>query len=251
MSPATGSSAGARRHGSQAGREFSPAPRGCQRTARPALPGLVLAAVLALPAAAPAAGDDGALAAARLLEARLDGIRGLVAHFTQTLDAASLPAPQREEGTLYLLRPGRMRWEFSTPAGKLAIADGQRSWMYVPDDRQIFVAPLRTAGGHRGLEFLLDAHVDLASEFRISWGPPLAPKAARSLELRPRDKASAYDNLLIEVSSDGFPSTVVLVDPLGERVTYRFTDVRPKEDLDAALFRYAPPPGVPVQEAGR
>src|SRR5262245_55238977 len=111
----------------QTGREFSPRPDGCQRTAAVRAAAFALAAALAsaeaiVPAgavhasvaASPARGD--ARAAARAVGERLAAVRGLTARFTQTLDAASLPGPQIEEGTLYLLRPGRMRWEYSRPA---------------------------------------------------------------------------------------------------------------------------------------
>src|SRR5262245_41204963 len=80
--------------------------------------------------AGPAVPAD-AVAEARAVEEALNGLKGLVASFSQTVDSPGLPRPQVEKGTVYLLRPGRMRWEYEAPRGKLAIADGRSSYVYL------------------------------------------------------------------------------------------------------------------------
>ena len=102
-----------------------------------------------------AAPDGEALVRARMVEARLNEVQGLVARFTQTLESPALPQPQVESGVVYFLRPGRMRWEYSEPEGKLAIADGERTHLYLPQDRQVISAPMPGDGGGSGLAFML------------------------------------------------------------------------------------------------
>jgi outer membrane lipoprotein carrier protein len=53
----------------------------------------------------------------------------------------SYSAPQRpkmtESGTLRLRKPGRMRWDYTDPAGKLFLADGKSIYLYTPANNQV------------------------------------------------------------------------------------------------------------------
>lgn len=199
---------------------------------------------------APAAGAADPVAAARALEARLAAVRGVVARFTQVAESPALPGPQVEEGVFYLMRPGRMRWEYSTPPGKLAIADGSRTWLYLPEDRQVLSAPMPAADRDAGIGLLLADRPDLLAAFTPRRGPPLLPGGPPTLALRPRSADAAFDEVRIDTDASGFPSAIVVIDPLGGRVTYRFEAVRFEPRLDEALFRFTPPPGVEVQDTG-
>jgi len=213
---------------------------------RLALVGLI--ALFGAPAVARPATEGEAVVEARLIEARLNASRGLVGRFTQTLDSPALPGPQEEKGTFYLLRPGRMRWEYEQPPGKLAIADGHRTYLYLPDDRQVVIAPMPEEGNDPGAAFLLRTDIDLLGEFRVGWGDRSAPDGRRSLVLTPKIAGKGFDQLILEIAQDHMIEAMTIVDPLGSTITYRFTDLRQVGDLDAALFRFEPPAGTDVQE---
>jgi outer membrane lipoprotein carrier protein len=215
---------------------------------------LALPALLAgtsAPAAGPPASESPAVPADAVIEARaveeaLNGLRGLVASFTQTVESAGLPRPQIEKGTVYLLRPGRMRWEYDVPRGKLAIADGRKSYVFLPEERQVLVAPLDPQGTRNGVGLLLN-QVDLVGSFEISWGPGTV-SGARPLLLKPRAPRAEYDALLLVTGPDHLVRALTIVEPLGSRVTYRFDRVRRVDTLDEKMFRFEPPPGVEIVE---
>src|SRR5712692_5408013 len=210
-------------------------------------------------ALAPAAGrgDDRAAAPrdavseARLVEAALNSLTAMTALFTQTLESPALPSPQVERGVVYLQRPGRVRFEYEEPKGKLAIADGQRTYLYLPEERQVLVAPLGARGTRGGISLLLQERIDLVAEFAVAWGPEPPGGGARPLTLTPRVPRPEYQSLLLETDSDHLVTALTLVDPLGSRITYRFARLRRAAALDGALFRFAAPPGVSVREAER
>src|SRR5262245_44515103 len=187
-----------------------------------------------------------AVSEARSIEEALNGLAGLVASFSQTVESAGLPRPQTERGTVYLLRPGRMRFEYDEPRGKLAIADGRKTYIYLPEDRQVLIAPLDSQGTRTGVGLLLQ-RVDLVGSFEITWGQG-SGRAPRPLLLKPRTPRSEYDSLILHAGPDHLPRTLTIVDPLGSRVMYRFDPLRRVETLDEELFRFTPPPGVDVQE---
>ena len=197
--------------------------------------------------AAPADTGDAAEQALRV-QAALESIRGLVASFTQTLESPGLPHPQEETGTVFLLRPGRMRWEYDEPPGKLAIADGSRVYLYLPEDRQAVVAPLNLDDAGQGMSLLLRERIDLSREFSIGWGAATAAGGSRPLLLKPRSPGAEYEHLLVEMGNDGLIRTLTIVDVLGGRVSYRFDGVRRVSSLPDSLFRFVAPPGVELQE---
>src|SRR5438876_8262263 len=56
----------------------------------------------------------------------------LEAQFTEIYRGAGIS--REESGTLWLKRPGRMRWEYRQPREKLFISDGKQAWFYIPGE---------------------------------------------------------------------------------------------------------------------
>ena len=100
-----------------------------------AVPRGTLVAIIALLSSMPlcAQGLDQVIAAIELRYNRLATMRS---EFEQSMEYAGR---QRmvEAGTLYLRRPGKMRWDYNKPEGKIAIGDGERFRMYNPTSNQV------------------------------------------------------------------------------------------------------------------
>src|SRR4051812_47025452 len=67
------------------------------------------------------------------IEAPYNRSQSLKLDFSETYTGTKAPV-QRDSGVLYLRKPGRMRWEYSSPAGKLFISDGKDVFFYSPGD---------------------------------------------------------------------------------------------------------------------
>ncbi len=209
----------------------------------------VSAAVLAagvLPApsapAGSAAGDP-----VRGLEAWLQGTRDLTCRFEQRLLSGALGAGTREAGTLYLLRPGRLRWEYDDPEPKTAIVDGDRTLLYLPEDRQLIRGSLSKdqdllpslLAGQGTLTDLFDASVvsaggsEPSDRVRVRLVPRSAPPGVQevTLTLRPPDYAIEKAEVL---------------DPAGNRMEYAFTKVRRNRGVPEWRFTFEPPPGTEI-----
>jgi outer membrane lipoprotein carrier protein len=200
------------------------------------------------PAPAVAGGSADAVSEARRIEEALNGVRGLIASFTQTVESPGLPRPQVEKGTMYLLRPGRMRFQYDIPKGKLAVADGRKTYLYLPEERQVLVAPLDPRSPASGVSILMQ-RIDLVSTFAVSWGPG-PERGPRPLMLSPRAPQPEYEYLLLTTGPDRLVKSLTIVEPLGSRVTYRLDRVRQVDTLDDELFEFTPPAGIEVQEVG-
>src|SRR6516164_3149614 len=88
------------------------------------------------------------------IEERYNKAKTLQADFVQTY--TNRGRKTIEKGALYLRKPGRMRWQYSTPAGKLWVSDGEYVYAYDPEDKRVEKSKLKDAGDLRApLAFLL------------------------------------------------------------------------------------------------
>ena len=62
-------------------------------------------------------------------------LHSLRAGFTESYEGLGMH--RSESGTLLLLKPGRMRWDYSSPSGKLFLLDGKYAWFYSKGDPQV------------------------------------------------------------------------------------------------------------------
>src|SRR5262249_52069169 len=136
--------------------------------------------------------------------------------------------------------------DYQDPKGKLAIADGRRTYLYLPEDRQAVSAPLEPRRSRSGVGLLLEERLDLVSDFEISWD---GSSGTRLLKLVPRSAGTDYQFLLVETDSDHLIRSLTVVDPLGGRVSYRFEHVTRVLALDPSLFHFVAPKGVVLEEA--
>src|SRR6202011_4143087 len=75
-------------------------------------------------------------------------------------------ARRSEGGTLMLRKPGRMRWDYSQPKGKLFVSDGKNLWLYTPADNRAERMKLQESEDMRApLAFLL-GKLNFEKEFR-------------------------------------------------------------------------------------
>ena len=80
------------------------------------------------------------------IEVRYNSLATLQVDFEHTMRYLGRP-PMVERGTLYLRRPQLMRWEYSRPAGKLLVGDGDLLHYYNPLSNQVrLLRPSQTTG---------------------------------------------------------------------------------------------------------
>src|SRR5437899_5433750 len=92
------------------------------------------------------AGDPAVAGLLRQVENRYNRAGTLEVRFAETYSGPAR-APRTETGTLYLRQPGRMRWEYSSPAGKLFISDGKNVYLYLPSSNRVEKMKLKESVG--------------------------------------------------------------------------------------------------------
>jgi outer membrane lipoprotein carrier protein len=98
------------------------------------------------------------------VEAHYNGVRTLQVNFEESL-AAPGQLKRTEAGRLYLRKPGRMRWDYTLPAGKLFMSDGKQVYYYNPSTNTAEKMKLKETEDLRApLAFLL-GRLDFEKDF--------------------------------------------------------------------------------------
>src|SRR5580693_3807071 len=101
-------------------------------------------------------------AVVRKVDDHYNHLTSLRAHYSERYSGMGMD--RTEEGTLLLKKPGRMRWSYAAPVGKVFVLDGKFGWFYTPGDAQATRVPAKELDDLRSpLRFLL-GHTQLAKE---------------------------------------------------------------------------------------
>ncbi len=210
---------------------------------------LALALVL-LPGAAPAA--DVSPEVRRLADAvdhRYNTLQSLEASFTETYSGAGIS--RTESGTLWLKRPGKMRWDYTRPQPKLFLSDGKTAWFYVPGEAQARRAPVKKLDDLRSpLRYLL-GRTKLEKEFSgLSRAPDVAPQVPGGVVLRgvPRGMEDRVSEVLLEIGPEHRIRRLAIEQTDGSTTEFRFSDQKENVPMPDQRFRFQPPPGVETVE---
>ena len=153
-----------------------------------------------------------------------------------------------ESGTLYLQKPGRMKWEYLSPAGKVFVLDGKFAWFYSSGEPQVQRIPAKELDDLRSpLRFLL-GHTELEKELNSL---TLAPGADGGFMLagQPKGLENRVRKISLNVTSDGAITAMSIEEMDGAMTRFSFTAQQPNTTLPGETFRFTPPKGVPVVDA--
>ena len=188
-------------------------------------------------------------AIAQAVDERYNHLRSLQAEFTEIYRGAGME--RTESGTLWLKKPGKMRWEYRSPREKLFLSDGRNAWFYVPGERQVRRTPVKKLDDLRSpLAFLL-GKTRLEKELQgLSLAPDVTPLASGDVVLRgvPKSLADRVSQVLLEITPEHWISRIVIEEVDGSVTEYRFNGPRENVPVSDQRFQFAVPDGVEVIE---
>jgi len=157
---------------------------------------------------------------------------------------AGIGLDRTETGTLLLKKPGRMRWNYTAPAGKVFILDGNYGWFYTPGDNQATRIPAKKLDDLRSpLRFLL-GHTQLQKELNdlivTTDGPGFRITGI------PKGMAQRVKLLSLTVAATGAIEKMRIEETDGSVTEFTFTNMHEGLDIPNSTFRFTPPAGVEV-----
>ena len=178
------------------------------------------------------------------LQESYEGMESFSAEFDQLFQSRVLQL--KESGIVMMKKPGKMYWEYQQPTSKFFVADGQRSYFYVPRDRQVIVSDLDLSSVQTPLLFLLgkgnileDFHVELEEQEE-------ALESANTLiRLMPKVPQGEFAFLILEVNSSTYLiRRLVVVEPIGNRNEYILSNFKENIEIPDKQFEFEVPADV-------
>jgi outer membrane lipoprotein carrier protein len=186
---------------------------------------------------------------ARQVDAHYNGLQSFQADFVEIYQGSGV---QREEtGTLWLKKPGKMRWLYRSPEEKVFLADGKTTWLYLPAEKQARKSPLKNLEDLRSpLAFLL-GKTKLEKELRaLSFAPDLRAWKPENVMIRgvPRGLEDRVEQVVLEITPEHRIARI-LIHATDDSVTeYRFSNQKENVEVADKEFRFTAPAGTEVIE---
>jgi outer membrane lipoprotein carrier protein len=146
-----------------------------------------------------------------------------------------------EKGELYLRKPGRMRWAYTAPAGKLFVSDGKFIYSYTPEENRAEKMKLKEADDLRApLAFLL-GRLHFADDFREFQAHP--ENGGVFITAIPKSDKLPYTEVSFLAAPDGSIHRLEVKGQDNSLLEFSFDGEKVNPPLEDTLFRFQPPAG--------
>ena len=157
------------------------------------------------------------------------------------LDEAMNPI-QESSGDLWIQRPGKFRWQYSTPFEQQIVADGKQVWVYDVDLKQVAVrhmvgtlgsTPALLLAGQGRLETGFEIK-DLGRQGELDW-----------VQMKPKKNDGGFEDIRIGFEK-GRIRILEMIDGFGQTTRVTLKNAQENTKIAADKFQFKPPKGVDV-----
>ena len=192
------------------------------------------------------AADAGLSKVLEEVERHYNGVRTLQVSFDETIAGPGRPR-RTESGELYLRKPGKMRWDYRTPAGKLFVSNGKDVFYYSPVSNRAERVKLKETEDMRApLAFLL-GRLDFEKDFtNFSFKNGGDQTVIHAI---PKSDKLPYKQIEFSVSPQREIRRLVVTGHDAALLTFDFSNERMNPSVDDKLFRFELPPGAQWEDS--
>ncbi len=154
---------------------------------------------------------------------------------------------KKSKGTVAISKPGKMRWDYKIPKGRILVSDGAFITLYDPEDQQALVSPQPKDGSFPlALSFLM-GEGKLKEKFRAEVAPQSKNSKLNPLILRckPKDFDPNLSEIYLTLDTED-PIKVVgtrIIDGLGGESEISFSNIDLKAKIVKNFFEFKLPKG--------
>jgi outer membrane lipoprotein carrier protein len=188
---------------------------------------------------------------AAALQRKYDSVKDFSATFTQTYEGGVLRRKSSESGTVFVKKPGKMRWNYTGPEKKLFVSDGQTMFLYFPNEKQVMKNDVPSQDQATSAVLFLMGKGNIVRDFNIRWADGDSDTTYR-LRLDPKTRQAEYDWL--EITADRETLRIVgltAADAQGGRSSFIFSNFKENVGLADKMFEFTIPRGTEVISSGK
>lgn len=182
---------------------------------------------------------------AEKVDRHYNALQSLEVHFVQTYTGMGMN--RKESGVLLLKKPGKMRWTYTDPNGKLFVLDGKYGYFYSPGESEAQKVNQKKLDDLRSpLRFLL-GHTELEKELSGLKG---RCDGSGTCELSgvPKGLEQRVSSLTITAAPDGTIRSMTIEETDGVTNRFEFSGEADNVPAPNAAFVFIAPAGVHVVE---
>jgi outer membrane lipoprotein carrier protein len=181
------------------------------------------------------------------VEQHYNRAKTLQVHFVESYTVQGR-ARKSESGELTLRKPGRMRWDYTEPAGKLFISDGKDVYLYTPEAHRVEKTKLKASDDMRApLAFLL-GKLDFAKDFRDFEFKPEA--GGYLITAKAKNDNFPYEQVQILVTADYQIQRLAISLQNQSLLTFQLDGEKLNPPVNDALFNFQMPAGATLVAEG-
>jgi len=178
----------------------------------------------------------------RKVDDHYNRLTSLKARYTERY--AGMGMNRSESGTLVLKKPGRMRWSYDQPVGKVFVLDGKYAWSYTPGTDQAQRVSAKQLDDLRSpLRFLL-GHTQLKKELEQLTVTPSG--AGFQIAGVPKGMEQRVKLLTLSVTASGAIERMRIEEVDGAVTEFAFSEMLENVPVKNEDFVFTPPAGVSV-----
>ncbi len=187
------------------------------------------------------AADDTITPILKGVQDRYNKAKTLQVNFSETYTVQGRPR-QNESGLLTLRKPGRMRWDYTTPAGKLFLSDGKSVWLYTPDSKRVEKMKLKESEDMRApLAFLL-GKLDFQKEFR-DFQIKSDGGTGYVISAKAKSEKLPYEAIQLTASKDFVITNLVVTGQDQSVLNFAFSSEKFNPPVNDSMFQFLMPAG--------
>jgi len=182
------------------------------------------------------------------VQAVYDHTEDVQADFDQETKLKSWNQTQVARGKVYFKKNGRMYWQYLVPVSQKVISDGEKVWVYIPQDKQVMVSEINRDLQSQIASNLISGKGNLRNDFDITLADsPSEDKNCYRLKLKPPQPQANIDKIFLSVDKTNFQVfQTEIIDAFGNSNRIIFSHIKINNHLPDSWFQFVVPEGVEV-----
>jgi outer membrane lipoprotein carrier protein len=186
---------------------------------------------------------------AERLQQEYEATSSMVADFKQKASVAMSGRVKHGAGRLVILKPGKIRWDYTSPDHQVLVSDGDKVTMYFSQSEQVIVQPINQYLDSDVTYSFFAGTGNILKDFDIFPPDHVAPKKELVIRLVPKIEHPQVDYLHIWVDASTYLiRRLEIVDHFGSVTDLVFTNIKYNQSIAPELFSFTPPAGTEIIE---
>lgn len=206
---------------------------------------LFVSILVLFPATAFAVSEEQAIVDA--IQKSYDATATFKAFFTQKAYIKIMDQVQETKGDVYIKKPGKMKWVYSSPDPQVLISNNKVLWLYLPDEKQVNKIPVENVYSNNTPALFLAGKGKLMESFNIF--QVIRDENKISLVMVPKRDDMNLEKVVLFADQKNYQIIGSAVyDKLGNKTEIFFSQIEANLNLPEEMFQFKAPEGTEVMD---